>query len=181
MTMRLSASSLAGTARTLVAVGSSSEAVMFLAMAFAAPRSGVVVAPPPSCVGFAALEPLPAAGLAGVPFDDDAGAGALAVRRRSSAGGGSAFGVTGGGTSREVAVPLPPAFPPFVTAFWAGASPEPAAPVSVPLPLPWSSSVAAPRVTPPEEAAGADPLPEEVSAGSSVPTDDEEAFSPSLP
>ena len=39
MTMRLSANSLAGTARTLVAVGSSSEAFMFFAMAAAAPRS----------------------------------------------------------------------------------------------------------------------------------------------
>ena len=39
MTMRLSAISLAGTARTLVAVGTLSEASMFLAMAAAAPRS----------------------------------------------------------------------------------------------------------------------------------------------
>src|ERR1700709_2031091 len=43
MTMRLSARSLAGTARTLVAVGSSSEACMFLAIALAAPRSGFTV------------------------------------------------------------------------------------------------------------------------------------------
>ncbi|GAA4844807.1 hypothetical protein GCM10023201_39840 [Actinomycetospora corticicola] len=41
--MRLSASSFAGTARTLVAVGSSSEACMFFAIAFAAPRSGLTV------------------------------------------------------------------------------------------------------------------------------------------
>src|SRR5690242_14484122 len=39
MTMRLSAISLAGTARTLVAVGTLSEASMFFAMAAAAPRS----------------------------------------------------------------------------------------------------------------------------------------------
>src|SRR3954453_19953110 len=39
MTMRLSAISFAGTARTLVAVGTLSEASMFLAMAAAAPRS----------------------------------------------------------------------------------------------------------------------------------------------
>jgi hypothetical protein len=41
--MRLSASSFAGTARTLVAVGSSSDACMFLAIALAAPRSGLTV------------------------------------------------------------------------------------------------------------------------------------------
>src|SRR4051794_4660215 len=40
MTMRLSASSLAGTARTLVAVGTVSETFMFLTTAAAAPRSG---------------------------------------------------------------------------------------------------------------------------------------------
>src|SRR3954453_9115503 len=39
MTMRLSAISFAGTARTLVAVGTLSEASMFFAMAAAAPRS----------------------------------------------------------------------------------------------------------------------------------------------
>src|SRR3954451_21108990 len=38
--MRLSASSLAGTARTLVAVGTVSETFMFLTTAAAAPRSG---------------------------------------------------------------------------------------------------------------------------------------------
>src|SRR5829696_1142057 len=41
MTMRLSASSFAGTARTLVAVGTWSEASMFWAMRAAAPRSGI--------------------------------------------------------------------------------------------------------------------------------------------
>src|ERR1700760_3532762 len=41
MTMRLSASSFAGTARTLVAVGTVSEAFMFLTTLAAAPRSGV--------------------------------------------------------------------------------------------------------------------------------------------
>src|SRR4051794_38348677 len=40
MTMRLSASSLAGTDRTLVAVGTLSEAFMFFATLAAAPRSG---------------------------------------------------------------------------------------------------------------------------------------------
>ncbi len=41
MTMRLSAMSLAGTARTLVAVGTVSEASMLRAIAAAAPRSGL--------------------------------------------------------------------------------------------------------------------------------------------
>src|SRR3954454_21497920 len=41
ITMRLSASSLAGTARTLVAVGTVSEAFMFLTTAGAAPRPRV--------------------------------------------------------------------------------------------------------------------------------------------
>src|SRR3954449_13197834 len=45
MTMRLSASSLAGTARTLVAVGTVSEAFMFLTTLAAAPRSGICLAP----------------------------------------------------------------------------------------------------------------------------------------
>src|ERR1700754_1715829 len=42
MTMRLSAISFAGTARTLVAVGTDSEASMFFAIAAAAPRSCLV-------------------------------------------------------------------------------------------------------------------------------------------
>src|SRR5919206_1268 len=45
MTTRLSASSLAGTARTLVAVGTVSEAFMFLTTLAAAPRSGVRLSP----------------------------------------------------------------------------------------------------------------------------------------
>src|SRR5690349_11141825 len=44
MTMRLSAISLAGTARTLVAVGTLSEASMFFAIAAAAPRNCLVSA-----------------------------------------------------------------------------------------------------------------------------------------
>src|SRR3954453_10016931 len=68
MTMRLSASSLAGTARTLVAVGSCSDAVMFFAIALPAPRSDFVVSAPPSpspapgCADLAGLV-VPAAGL----------------------------------------------------------------------------------------------------------------------
>src|SRR5690606_40977643 len=41
MTIRLSAINFAGTARTLVAVGTLSEASMFLAMVAATPRSGL--------------------------------------------------------------------------------------------------------------------------------------------
>src|SRR3954471_7422232 len=51
MTMRLSASSLAGTARTLVAVGTVSDAFMFLTTAAAAPRSGLRLGPSPSVAG----------------------------------------------------------------------------------------------------------------------------------
>ncbi len=52
MTMRLSASSLAGTARTLVAVGTVSETFMFFTTLAAAPRSGDCL---PAATGVAAL------------------------------------------------------------------------------------------------------------------------------
>src|SRR5919202_1807613 len=48
MTMRLSASSLAGTARTLDAVGTVSEAFMFLTTLAAAPRRGSRFGPSPA-------------------------------------------------------------------------------------------------------------------------------------
>src|SRR5882757_2632530 len=70
ITIRLSASSLAGTARTLVAVGTASEAFMFLTTALAAPRSGMTwpsTSAPIGAAGFAAREVVPAAGLASVP------------------------------------------------------------------------------------------------------------------
>src|SRR3954447_25722645 len=64
MTIRLSANSFAGTARTLVAVGTASEAFMFLTTALAAPRIGRTSSRL-SAAGFAAaLDVLPAAGLA---------------------------------------------------------------------------------------------------------------------
>ena len=72
MTTRLSASSFAGTARTLVAVGTVSEAFMFLTTSDAAPRR--VVATPSACSGAssagraAACDVVPAAGLAAVPL-----------------------------------------------------------------------------------------------------------------
>src|SRR5437763_3508748 len=78
MTMRLSASSLAGTARTLVAVGTVSERFMFLTTAAAAPRSGDWA---PEATGVA--------GVAGFA----AGAGAAAV----CAGCGAAVGDVAGG------------------------------------------------------------------------------------
>jgi hypothetical protein len=68
ITIRLSAISLAGTARTEVAVGTSSEEVMFLTTAAATPRSGVVVSPSPSawCAALAALAALAATMSSGV-------------------------------------------------------------------------------------------------------------------
>src|SRR6188768_2423563 len=57
ITIRLSAINFAGTARTEVAVGTSSEEVMFFTTTAATPRSGVVVMPLPSasCAAFAAF------------------------------------------------------------------------------------------------------------------------------
>lgn len=89
MTMRLSASSFAGTARTLVAVGSSSEACMFLAIAPAAPRSGLTVTSSASSPWAFAGVVDPAAGLASpdvsaagrvlvAPLADAAGCGFVA-------------------------------------------------------------------------------------------------------
>ena len=66
MTMRLSIISLAGIARTLVAVGMSSDADMFLATAAAAPRSTCVSSPS-------------AAATVEVGFFADAGAGFVSV------------------------------------------------------------------------------------------------------
>src|SRR3954468_21321326 len=60
ITMRLSASSLAGTARTLVAVGTVSETFMFLTTAAEAPRSGGCL---PAAIGVAGLGAAAAAGL----------------------------------------------------------------------------------------------------------------------
>ena len=79
MTIRLSIISLAGTARTLVAVGTSSDADMFLTTAAAAPRSTCISSP--SAGGGAAA-------LAG-------GAEAGAVAGRSSAGGADGGGRRG--------------------------------------------------------------------------------------
>src|SRR6476661_5392799 len=53
MTMRLSASSLAGTERTLVAVGTVSDRFMFLTTLAAAPRSGDCFPAPTGATGAA--------------------------------------------------------------------------------------------------------------------------------
>ena len=83
--MRLSASSLAGTARTLVAVGTVSEAFMFLTTAADAPRSGDCL---PAATGIAGLAA--AAGAAG--FASPVLAGALLSAGLAGAG---ALGVAG--------------------------------------------------------------------------------------
>src|SRR6476660_1788888 len=80
ITMRLSASSLAGTARTLVAVGTVSERFMFLTTAAAAPRSGDCVPPATGAAGFAAAG-------AGAAL---AAAGAAAALAGAGAAGGAA-------------------------------------------------------------------------------------------
>src|SRR5882757_6100240 len=96
MTIRLSASNLAGTARTLVAVGTESDAFMFLTTALAAPRSGMTSpSMPTETAGLAAREVVPAAGLASVPTtvpDVLVGlAGWLAGAGRVEAGAGPGF------------------------------------------------------------------------------------------
>src|SRR6478609_2744711 len=93
MTTRLSASSLAGTARTLVAVGTVSEAFMFLTTSDAAPRRVVdtpaAPAGAPSAERAAACDVVPAAGLAEAPLAAGArGAAAASAGAGSTAGAG---------------------------------------------------------------------------------------------
>src|SRR6266545_2009783 len=80
ITMRLSASSLAGTARTLVAVGTDNESSMLLTIRAATPRRTVVFAPAGAAVTGAVLVAagFPSPGVAGV-VGAGAGAGAGAV------------------------------------------------------------------------------------------------------
>src|SRR3954449_6624940 len=75
MTIRLSASSFAGTARTLVAVGTVSDRFMFLTTVAAAPRSGLCDPAATGVPGFAAAD-LSAAGLAGAAWGAAGWAGA---------------------------------------------------------------------------------------------------------
>src|SRR3954471_2606589 len=88
MTMRLSARSFAGTARTLVAVGTVSETFMFLTTLAAAPRRGDCV---PAATGGAAVLAGLSAGLAG----GDIAAGGL------GGGGPTPRGSWGGGCSGQ--------------------------------------------------------------------------------
>ena len=118
MTMRLSIISLAGIARTLVAVGTSSDADMFLTTAAAAPRS--TCASSPSAFGVAGLASA-SLGLAGVTSVLAAGGCVTAGGACLLAGAGSAFGWAGsalaGACSALAGVPLP------AVAFGAGAGP----------------------------------------------------------
>src|SRR2546423_14848633 len=76
ITMRLSASSFAGTARTLVAVGTVSDWSMLATMRAATPRSGTVFAPAGTVAGAAAFGLPSAAGRGGaVPGGGLAGGG----------------------------------------------------------------------------------------------------------
>src|SRR5436305_9927099 len=74
ITMRLSASSLAGTARTLVAVGTVSDSSMLATMRAAIPRRTVVFAPAGTCGAFAAGATVATFGAAVAPLGAAAGA-----------------------------------------------------------------------------------------------------------
>ena len=89
MTMRLSTSSLAGTARTLVAVGTASEASMLVTTRALAPRMGELSGWLTAPSDFAA----PGSRVLGAWLDDAVGAGAdfLASARRADALAGAAF------------------------------------------------------------------------------------------
>src|SRR5829696_8109131 len=99
MTRRLTSSSLAGTLRKLVAVGTSRLASMLVTMRAAAPRSGSPGSSPDALAGAAAL-PLTAA----VPLPAGAGAGAGAVGRAGAADGAAAAGAGAAAGAATVAV-----------------------------------------------------------------------------
>src|ERR1700757_2450102 len=84
MTIRLSIISLAGTARTLVAVGTSSDADMFLTTAAAAPRSTCSSSPSAGATAAA----FGAAGAVASPLPAVAGPAAWAGAGGGPAGGG---------------------------------------------------------------------------------------------
>src|SRR4051812_26621999 len=102
ITMRLSASSLAGTARTLVAVGTVSDTFMFLTTLAAAPRSGLCL---PAATGGAAT--LAAGFSAG--FSATFGASGFGAGVAAGAGAGAAaLGSAGFGAAVSAAgAPLP--------------------------------------------------------------------------
>src|SRR6476661_7659849 len=85
ITMRLSASSLAGTDRTLVAVGTVSETFMFLTTLAAAPRNGDCL---PAATGVATL----AGAAAGALSAGALSAGAAGAFSAAGCGAGAAFG-----------------------------------------------------------------------------------------
>ena len=115
MTMRLSIISLAGMARTLVAVGTSSDADMFFTTAAAAPRRTWASSPSARGVAFAAGFASAALGLAGATSVLAAGGSVSAGGAAFLAGAGSAF--AGAVSVLAVGAPLPPAV------FGAGAGP----------------------------------------------------------
>ncbi|GFG54693.1 hypothetical protein MAGR_61340 [Mycolicibacterium agri] len=102
MTVRLSIINLAGMARTLVAVGTSSEADMFFTTAAAAPRNGCVS--PPVAGAFAAG--LASAGLASEGLGVVGALSALAVDALAVAFGSEGLGFAGALSVAEGAVPL---------------------------------------------------------------------------
>src|SRR5262249_1718281 len=117
MTIRLSEISFAGTARTLVAVGTAREASMFSTIFAATPRIGLVlppdVLPPDGLAGAAALAGggalTGAAGLAGAAFGAGCtgAAGAFGAAGTAAAGAalaGAALSVTGAGAPPFVCV-----------------------------------------------------------------------------
>src|SRR5690349_11792664 len=94
--LRLTSSSLAGTGRTLVAVGTASDAAMFFTMLAPAPRIG-------SPLGGAVGAGVVAAG-AGAAV---AGAGAAGAVVAAGAGAGAAGGAAAGAGAAALALPLP--------------------------------------------------------------------------
>ena len=112
MTMRLSIISLAGMARTLVAVGTSSEAFMFLTTAAAAPRSTANSSSSPGG-GPAGDFGLAGSALAGRPGASAlAGAGLAAAGAGLGSAAGAGLGSGGGagfGVGGVIRLPLAPA------------------------------------------------------------------------
>src|ERR1700758_4663146 len=101
MTIRLSIISLAGMARTLVAVGTSRDADMFLTPAAAAPRSTCNSSPSAGATAAA----FGAAGAVASPLPAVAGPAAWAGAAGAAAGGGAAIaGFASGAASAATAV-----------------------------------------------------------------------------
>src|SRR6476661_6568457 len=103
MTIRLSIISLAGMARTLVAVGRSSDCDMFLTTAAAAPRSTWTSSPSAGggLAGFGDGAWVAGFGVLGAPLPDAAGTGAACggVTAGGAVAGGAGAGFTSTGAS----------------------------------------------------------------------------------